>query len=181
MLIYTGTMPTSSGPDIAGNIGARTSRNQYAYDLNRPRVPGAITVTAHRPQNFSSTDLEGRPNLVRDIADHIEAGAVEVLDFGTEVSGQNGAAATMAAASGGLITVTGLTGMVDPDSEGRQLVISGATTSANNGTFDIVEYVSATSVTIAAGSAPGADASNGSLVWSEVGAVADRSALEAYL
>ena len=177
MLVYTGVVPTGGTTDIAGNIGARTSRDQYAYDLNRPRVPGAISVTAHQPQLFSSDDLTGRNTLVRDLADHIDLGAIEVLDFGTALAGQTGGGAIMAAVSGGSIVVTGLTGMT-ADSVGNRLDISGAVDPLNNGSFDIIAFNGATSVTIAAGSAPGGE---GTLTWSETGVVADRAALEAYL
>jgi len=103
------------------------------------------------------------------------------LDLSAAIAGQTGATAAMAAASGGFITVTGLTGMVDPDSLGHFLTISGAATVANNGTFEIVRYNSATSVDIVAGAAPGGDANNASLTWTELGDVMDRLALEAYL
>lgn len=177
MLLFTGVSPTGSTPDVAGNIGARVSRTEYAYDLNRPRVPGSLAVTAHQPQLFDSTDLAGRPAMVRDIADAIDAGAVEVIDFGGAIAGQSGAAAVLGAAAGNIITVTGLTGMT-ADSVGRRLDISGAVDPLNEGLFDIVAFNSATSVDIIAGSAPGGE---GGLAWEEFGETADRAILTAYL
>lgn len=73
-----------------------------------------------------------------------------------------GAAATLTY-SAGVITATGLSALADP-AVGQNIVISGAATSANNGTFVIVSVPSATSVTYA--NASGAtDANNGSIAW----------------
>ncbi len=76
-----------------------------------------------------------------------------------------GVAASMSAAVGGHVVVTGLTSM------GRQhlyltLNVTGAANSANNGAWLIVEILSATSVRIFALPAPGADVNNGALSWS---------------
>lgn len=93
--------------------------------------------------------------------------ADEPAFLGAAVSGQTGAAASMSASASGLIVVTGLTGMT-AESVGRFLTISGASTGANNDTFLIVTYTSPTQVTITDNStAPGNDANNGSLVWTE--------------
>ncbi len=64
-----------------------------------------------------------------------------------EVGSQIGTAADIAAAVGGKATVTGLTGMTT-GSVGHELVISSGD-AANNGTFTITNYISATSVKIA--------------------------------
>lgn len=81
-------------------------------------------------------------------------------------TGNTGAAAVFSSKTLDDITVTGLTGM-SSSSVGRFLTITGAATGANNGTFQIVAYVSATSVRIrnAAGVAP--DANNGAITWTE--------------
>ena len=88
--------------------------------------------------------------------------------WGAPVStGGTGAAASLSSKTLDDITVTGVTGM-SIDSVGRFLTITGAATGANNGTFQIVAFVSATSIRIrnAAGVAP--DANNGSIAWTEV-------------
>lgn len=65
--------------------------------------------------------------------------------------------------SAGTITATGLSNLTDA-CVGQQIVISAATTPANNGTFTIATWVSATSVTYA--NASGAtDAANGTIDW----------------
>lgn len=102
----------------------------------------------------------------------IVSGGAQVVEPATQsvrdpVSGQSGAAASTAAGAGaGNLRITGLTGMTT-QSVGRYLTISGAATLANNGTFLIAAYNSATSVDIvnAAGVTP--DANDGSLGWVE--------------
>jgi formylglycine-generating enzyme required for sulfatase activity len=66
---------------------------------------------------------------------------------GTPVIVKQGAAATTSAPSGGNITIGGLTSIFATD-VGAQLILSGASNTANNGTFDIVSFVSSTSVVI---------------------------------
>lgn len=82
------------------------------------------------------------------------------------LGGQTGAAANITTFLGGKVTVTGLTGMTT-GSVGNDLVISGAATSANNGTFKITDYVSATSVKVANPLGVASDANNGSINWVE--------------
>ncbi len=60
-------------------------------------------------------------------------------------SGQTGSVAAISAVTAGQATITGLTGM-ETDSTMRWLTLTGAGTGANNGTFPISEYISATSV-----------------------------------
>jgi hypothetical protein len=180
VFVFSGSLGASVG-QIGGNIGKRVPPSgQHHFDLNHPRVPGAISVSSYSPQKYDSADLAGQPSLVSQLADAIEGGYVEIKDEDAQLAGQTGAAATMAAAAGGQITVTGLTGMTAA-SVGNLLIISGAATGANNGTFIITTYNSATSVDIAAGAAPGSDANNGSLTWAENGVVQDRAALTALL
>jgi len=63
------------------------------------------------------------------------------------VAGQTGAAATVTGVGGLAATVGGLTGMT-PASVGHCLTLSGFTNPANNGTFRITQYLSATSVVV---------------------------------
>lgn len=89
----------------------------------------------------------------------------EALQFGTPKAGQSGAAATITAKVGNIVTVDDLTGM-EADSVGRFLTLSGANNAGNNGTFLITEYVDATSVKVynADGVSPDND---GDIVWAE--------------
>jgi len=82
----------------------------------------------------------------------------------TNISGQTGAAGTTAAALGanGTVTVGGLTGMT-ANSVLHYLTLTGGS-AGNDGTFQIVQYISATSVVIANATAV---ASDSSLTWHE--------------
>jgi hypothetical protein len=86
--------------------------------------------------------------------------------LGGPVSGQSGAAASLTAIASGIVTVTGLTGMTTT-SVGRFLETSGAATGANNGTFLITAFNSATSVDISNPSGVAPDGNNGSISWVE--------------
>lgn len=97
----------------------------------------------------------------------VEAG--EPNGFGAALSGQTGSAATISAFSGGVSTFTSLTGMT-ADSVGNFLTVSGAANSGNNGTFLIISFISATSVTVSNPSGVFPDANSGALVWTERGA-----------
>jgi hypothetical protein len=88
------------------------------------------------------------------------------------VAGQTGSAASLTTTSGLDITVTGLTGM-SASSVGRFLRVTGAASAANNGTWQIVAYISATSVRIRNASAVASDANNGSISWAEDDPVLD--------
>lgn len=90
----------------------------------------------------------------------------ETSGFGAPLSGQTGAAATIGAIVAGVVTLTGLTGMT-ANSVGNFLTTSGAATGANNGTFLIVEYVSATSVKISNSAGVTPDANSGAISWTE--------------
>jgi hypothetical protein len=83
-------------------------------------------------------------------------------------TGNLGAAASVAAAAAGFVTVTGLSGMSGADM-GRWIAVSGSADSVHNdGLFQIAQILSATSVKI--GNPVGTnDANNGALSW-EVGA-----------
>ena len=87
----------------------------------------------------------------------------EALSLGSPIGGQSGATASIT--SGVTITVSGLTGMTT-QSVGRFLVVSGGATPANNGTFLITTFNSATSVDISNPSGA-TDANNGAISWEE--------------
>lgn len=77
----------------------------------------------------------------------------------------SGGAASVSASSPA--TIAGLAGVTD-DLAGLNIIVSGADTSANNGTFRILSVVDATSVTIANPDAVSPDANDGAIVWSIV-------------
>ncbi|MGH9920829.1 MAG: hypothetical protein ACRD6W_18415, partial [Nitrososphaerales archaeon] len=83
----------------------------------------------------------------------------------TAIAGQTGAAATVVAVgSNGTATIGGLTGMT-ANSTLHYLVLSGGTSAANRGTWQIVQYISATSVVVAL---PGAVVDlAGTITWFE--------------
>jgi hypothetical protein len=86
---------------------------------------------------------------------------------GVQVGAQTAAAASLTTVAGADQTVTGVTGMTT-SSVGRYLKITGAASAANNGTWQIVSFLSATSVTIRNTAAVATDAHNGSITWSEI-------------
>jgi hypothetical protein len=90
----------------------------------------------------------------------------ETGGLGQPLSGQTGSAANITVFGGGLSTLTGLTGMT-ANSVGNFLTVGGAATVANNGTFLIAAYVSATSVQVANSAGVAPDANNGALTWAE--------------
>jgi hypothetical protein len=87
----------------------------------------------------------------------------ESAQLGVPLTGQSGSAASITV--GVTVVVSGLAGMT-AQSPGNFLTISGAATPANNGTFLIVTYNSATSVDISNGSAA-TDLNNGAISWIE--------------
>ncbi len=74
-------------------------------------------------------------------------------------------------AKGGRVTLTGLTGFATT-SPGHYLTITGATNGANNGTWLITAYISATSITIENPAAI-AETTPGSATWTEKSALTD--------
>lgn len=108
-----------------------------------------------------SIDIGGTTNQAQDLVL-----SEEPLGLGARVAGQIGSAASLIAFSSGLVTVDGLTGMTT-NSDGRFLTISGAATPANNGTFEIVAFLSPTSVQIRNASATVPDGYNGGISWIE--------------
>jgi len=94
--------------------------------------------------------------------------AEEPLFYGAPLSGQTGAVANITVFSAGESTLTGLTGMT-ASSRGRFLTVSGAASGGNNGTFEISEFISATSVKVGNASGVAPDANNGAITWTERG------------
>jgi hypothetical protein len=81
------------------------------------------------------------------------------------VTGNGGSSASITAATGGLVTVSGFGGMTSSSWTGQYLALSGASIAANNGSFPIAGLVSPNAVLItnALGVAP--DPANGSITW----------------
>jgi hypothetical protein len=91
----------------------------------------------------------------------------------TAVAGLSGSAASITTAttvsSGQFLTITGLAGLTSSVAslEGPgYLTLGNAASSANNGTFQIVEYISPTSCVIASPTGVASDANSGSITWS---------------
>jgi hypothetical protein len=90
----------------------------------------------------------------------------ETAGFGAPLAGQTGVAANITTFVSSVSTITGLTGMT-ANSVGHFLTVSGAASGANNGTFLIISFISATSVTISNASGVAPDANNGAITWTE--------------
>lgn len=86
---------------------------------------------------------------------------------GTYTNGNGTAASVTTFSNNRIITVTGLTGMT-PLSTQRWLSLSGAASGGNNGTFKILKWISANSVTIINPSGVATDANNGTITWKEL-------------
>jgi hypothetical protein len=71
---------------------------------------------------------------------------------------------TVSATGGGLATITGLTGMT-VNMRGQWLFFSGAGNNNNNGYFQIINFISTTSVQIANPNAVAPDSNNGHITW----------------
>jgi len=77
-----------------------------------------------------------------------------------------GIAASLTVFAAGIVTITGLQNM-SANSVGRFITIAGAATGANNGTFLITEFVSATSVKYANAAGVAPDANNTAIQYTE--------------
>jgi hypothetical protein len=86
---------------------------------------------------------------------------------GTIGTGNTGAVASITTVVGGVATLTGLTGFSTTTAGQRWITITGAASGGNNGTFKILSFISATSVTILNTAAVASDANNGAISWTE--------------
>lgn len=123
----------------------------YGYNTAVGSVNGAgdISVSATR----------SGIGLLTDITNPATNNAVEIAG-----ANQTGAVASITTKSGSLMTLTGLTGMT-ANHVGRNITITGAASGANNGTFPIAVYLSATSVQITNAAGVANDANNGAISW----------------
>src|SRR5579885_1559184 len=86
---------------------------------------------------------------------------------GTQGTGNSGAAASVTSVTNGVATITGMSGFTAGTAGQRWLRLTGTASAGNNGTFKILSFVSATSVTIYNPSAVAGDANNGAISWTE--------------
>jgi hypothetical protein len=95
-----------------------------------------------------------------------------VLFMRAVATGQSGAHASVTAYGGsgvsgvtsGFATITGLAGMTS-DNLYDQILLSGSASAGNNGSFQIVKIISATSVMVANPKGVASDANNGAISW----------------
>lgn len=94
--------------------------------------------------------------------------ADESAGLGPPIAGQSGTTASITAFNIGteLLTITGLTGMVNTQSESL-LLISGAASGGNNGIFTIINYISSTSVQVLNPNGVAPDANNAAIAWEQ--------------
>jgi len=92
--------------------------------------------------------------------------ADEPLFLGEAISGQSGSSISITSVISNVATISGLISM-SPDSVGRFLTISGAASAGNNGTFRVLDFLSAASVNVVNAAAVAGDANNGSISWVE--------------
>jgi hypothetical protein len=108
----------------------------------------ATAVTIYAPNLVAETS-----NASLTVTEEYGGAAANITTFTTVTSGQST-----------LITLTGLSGMLATD-VGKMITLSGASNQNNNGTFPIVGYVSAASVTIYNPGATASDGNSGSITW----------------
>lgn len=88
-----------------------------------------------------------------------------VLYFTAQFTGLLGAHASITVASGGMVTLTGLSGLGSTN-VGNTLSVSGAASGGNNGVWRIEQVFSGTSCLVSNPTAVAPDANNGSITWS---------------
>jgi len=179
------SVPTStsqSGLILPGNSIVFASQPKVVYDVSTVTT---TTVTLTAPYTgpttlYTTAKVPVTQGVVSPTSIVIPADlltptggvALGVVGSTVEVKNQSfantnyGTAATISSITGGVVTLTGLAHQVATQ-VGSYITISGAATAANNGTFKILSYVSATSITIANINGVAGDANNGSIIWSE--------------
>lgn len=120
-------------------------------------IQNAATIVPSNTATFP--DL----NTLQDNSTDFVAAGVQPGDTIT-LTPESGTTAALTVFASPTVTVTGLTGM-QSSFVGQSMTFSGAADHHNNGTFEIVAYVSPTSVQISNASAVVPDANNGSIHW----------------
>lgn len=180
---------TATGVTANWPVGTYAVDNLYVLTTSTLTVTGTAGVTNGQTQGHCMT-LSGAYlstlNGTFRIASYVSSSSVTVYNPGgfglatltstglvdlangsitwTEKNG--GTAASCSAAVLGVVTVTGLTGMTT-SAVGHRLTIINGGTAANNGTFLIMEYVSATSVKVWNPAGSAGDSNNGNFHWME--------------
>lgn len=111
----------------------------------------------------SQNDATNEPTNVYKGHDFCSIRTVGGVSDGTHAYAASGLNASLGAVVGGTVAVTGLTGMSPADVD-QHLYFRNAASAGNKGLFEIVEYVSSTSVKVAKRNG-GVDANNGTLQW----------------
>ena len=134
----------------AGSVGSRISLRIAGIAGN----DGVFTVTSY----ISASSV-----VVSDAAGYFpdpNSGSLEWEQYNA------GIAASIGTVVAGIVTITGLQNMTQ-NSVGGFITISGAASPANNGTFLITSYISATSVQYANASGVASDTNNPNILWVE--------------
>lgn len=121
----------------------------YSGDSFNTQPPANVRVA---PANWNWDGQYWRPQ------------AFLVLFFPTHLRNIGGTTAAISSASGGFADVSGLSG-IPTDVVGNFILLSGCTSGANNGAWQVTEYLSTTSVRIANVDAVSPDASDGAISW----------------
>ncbi len=156
---YSATWVTKlNGSDVTTNLAAASPAILVSRHVT-PLANGKITIPSGGLVLNLTIDADA-------LSIPLPAGDLLATGAAVSIGGQTGVLANVLSVASGVATLTGLTGMT-ADSVGNVITISGAATGGNNGTFSIVEYVSATSVKIQNAAAVGPDANNGAITWFE--------------
>lgn len=146
-------MPSAAIVSVAktvAGVGSEASWDTYYYGDDTSKPPSHRRVV---PCNWNWDNVSNWWN------------SFLILYFPIILSSTTGTTATfVASGTGGHTLVTGLTGMTAA-SVGQFLQVTGAASSANNGIFQVTQYVSSTQVWIANSAAVLPDANNGSIHW----------------
>lgn len=126
------------------------------------------TVTSGTQGSVSNTSIVIPASLLTPVGGTglgVVGSTVEVK-YQTFANTNYGAAASVTAWSNGVSTLAGLAHQV-ASQVGSYITVSGAASPGNNGTFQILSWISATSITVANIYGVSGDGNNGALVWSE--------------
>lgn len=157
----TDLQPGVTGTDpqmlIVGGNTDLTTWDALTYDAPQGAVP-AHTIVEPANWDWDGLDRPWRNWLV--LFMHLVPTGVSGSTLNVASTGGSG----VAGVTSGFATLTGLSGMVSDDVQ-RYITISGAASSANNGTFQIVARTNGTTIIIANPNAVAPDANNGSISW----------------
>ena len=160
---YLASSPPSGLPEEFPTVNPINS-GPTAYLAINADATSTINVTIGISVGGAANALSGLPVSVNNLAGTSLKGGLYQY---TAIAGQSGTTAAVASlGSNGTAVITGLTGMT-ANSVLHVLTFSNGTSGGNNGTFQIVQYLSATSVVIANTAAVAPDAGGAVLHWAE--------------